>query len=334
VSELQVSNSDRLLSCFPEWKNLTFDKWVLETVQGYKIIFDDLPCQRKIPNKIKILDSEKLIIDKEVEKMLHEGAIKYSHHEDGEFLSNIFLVLKPNEEYRPILNLKKLNEFVHYDKFKQETFSFVLELVQPNDFFTSLDLRKAYWSIPIHESFHKYLKFEWRDQLYNFVCLVFGLSSAPYCFTKVLKPVYAFFRKMGIRCSYYIDDSINMHNDQAVCASNMALMSNKLESLGFVINEEKSVKIPAQRIVYFGYIIDSVLFMVFLPEKKLEKVKHFAKQILSKDRIKVRDLASFIGLVISTFFAVLEGPMHYRVLEHCKVDALRSLDDYGAEQFS
>ena len=153
MSELQVSNSDRLLSCFPEWKNLTFDKWVLETVQGYKIIFDDLPCQRKIPNKIKFLDSEKLIIDKEVEKMLHEGAIKYSHHKDGEFLSNIFLVLKPNEEYRPILNLKKLNEFVHYDKFKQETFSFVLELVKPNDFFTSLDLRKAYWSIPIHESF-------------------------------------------------------------------------------------------------------------------------------------------------------------------------------------
>lgn len=51
----------------------------------------------------------------------------------------IFLVTKPNGDLRPIINLRKLNEFVHYEKFKQETFSFVLELIQPNDFFTSLD---------------------------------------------------------------------------------------------------------------------------------------------------------------------------------------------------
>ena len=129
----------------------------------------------------------------------------------------------------------------------------MLELVQPNDFFTSLDLKKAYWSIPIDKQYFKYLKFEWRNKLYNFVCLCFGLSSAPYCFTKVLKPVYAFFRKMGIRCSYYIDDSINMHGEKEICRTNMDMMSKKLESLGFLINDEKSVKIPTQRITYFGY---------------------------------------------------------------------------------
>jgi hypothetical protein len=39
-------------------------------------------------------------------------------------------------------------------------------------------------------------------------------------------------------------------------------------SLGFKVNEEKSVFIPTQRIVFLGYIIDSVEFKVFLPKEK------------------------------------------------------------------
>lgn len=307
---------------------ITSDKWVLETIQGYRIVFDNPPYQKKPPNKISFNDYEKILIDNEVENMLKDGAITPTVHESNEFISNIFLVPKPNGEFRPIINLRSLNEFVHYQKFKQETFPFVLELVQPNDFFTSLDLKKAYWSIPIDKQYFKYLKFEWRNKLYNFVCLCFGLSSAPYCFTKVLKPVYAFFRKMGIRCSYYIDDSINMHGEKEICRTNMDMMSKKLESLGFLINDEKSVKIPTQRITYFGYIIDSVLFMVFLPENKICKVKKFGEHLLTKKLVKIRDLASFIGLIISTFFAILEGPLHYRTLERCKVQALKVTTDF------
>ena len=53
----------------------------------------------------------------------------------------------------------------------------------------------AYFSIPIHEDFQKYLKFFWEGQLYKFVCLPFGPASAPRIYTKVLRPVYAWLRK-------------------------------------------------------------------------------------------------------------------------------------------
>lgn len=96
-----------------------------------------------------------------------------------------------------------------YEHFKQETFSVILDLVQENDFMTSLDLKDAYFSISIHEDYQKYLKKIWEGQLYSFCCLPFGLSSAPRTFTKVLKPVFSWFRQ-GFRCSYFIDDSLNM----------------------------------------------------------------------------------------------------------------------------
>ena len=53
-----------------------------------------------------------------------------------------------------------------------------------------------------------------------------------------------------------------------------------IESLGFIINKEKSVLIPAQKIVFLGYVIDSVARTVSLPEEKLNKLK--SKQCLCR----------------------------------------------------
>ena len=43
-------------------------------------------------------------------------------------------------------------------------------------------------------------------EMYHFTCLPFGLSSAPWVFTKTLKPILALLRGMGMRLVAYIDD--------------------------------------------------------------------------------------------------------------------------------
>ena len=150
---------------------------------------------------------------------------------------------------------------------------------------------------------------------------------APRLFTKILKPIFAWFRHQGYRCSYYIDDSINMNRDnrdKTVCHSTTCTMANTMESLGFLINKGKSF----QRIVYFGYIIDSLQFKVFLPDKKLKKIINTAKLFLSSETDVIRLLASFIGFIINAFHAVLEAPLHYRTLEREKCAGLGSSKDY------
>lgn len=310
------------------WRLYTSDPWILQTVSGYQIDFDSCPIQQHIPKEIPFSDNEKILVDIEIQTLLKKGAIVPSFHEEGQFISTIFIVPKPNGKFRPVINLKYLNYFVTYEHFKQETFSVVLELIQKNDFFTSIDLKDAYFSIPIHSNFQKYLKFCWRGQLYKFVCLCFGLASAPRVFTKALKPIFSWFRHQGFRCSYYIDDSLNMNSVSAVCKQNAEVMSETLESLGYTINREKSVFVPTQRIVFFGFIIDSVLFKVFLPDDKVEKIIRLAKNLSSRKFVIVRDLASFIGLIISAFYAVLEAPLHYRPLEREKIKALGNTKDF------
>ena len=97
----------------------------------------------------------------------------------------------------------------------------------------------SYFSIFVKKDFQCFLKFSWQGQLYTFVCVLFGYSLAPRLFTKILKPIYAWFRCQGFRCSYYIDDSINMDKDKSACQKNALVMTETLESLGFFSKHRK-----------------------------------------------------------------------------------------------
>jgi len=58
----------------------------------------------------------------------------------------------------------------------------IKELLSPNDWMLKIDLKDAYFSVPIHASWRKYIRFEWQGSLYQFVCLCFGLGPAPRIF--------------------------------------------------------------------------------------------------------------------------------------------------------
>ena len=72
----------------------------------------------------------------------------------------------------------------------------------------SVDLRDAYYSIPIAIEDRKYLMFEWQGSYYQFTCLPNGLACTPRMFTKILKPVYSHLRMLGHTFMGHIDDSL------------------------------------------------------------------------------------------------------------------------------
>ena len=54
-----------------------------------------------------------------------------------------------------------------------------------------------------------------------------------------------------------------------------------------------------------------------------------AKSLISRENIVIRELASFIGLVINAFYAILEAPLHYRELERDKIAGLGISRDFS-----
>ena len=87
-----------------------------------------------------------------------------------------------------ILNLKKLNLYATKAHFKMDTLHTITKLIEKDCFMASIDLKDAYYSVPITRTDRKYLRFLWQGTLFQFTCLPNGLSCAPRKFTKLLKP--------------------------------------------------------------------------------------------------------------------------------------------------
>lgn len=307
------------------WKGITSDVFILNCISGYQLEFVETPVQHVLPREIRFNQTDKDNISAEVNRLLAIGAITKCRHEQGEFISNIFARKKQNGRTRVILNLKALNEFLAYEHFKMEHINFVTDLVNYGDYLGSLDLSDAYFAVPIHIDYWKYLKFKWNDNLYCYKVLVFGMSVAPRIFTRICKPVLARLRgEYGIRCSIYIDDMILINKAQNGLRRDIEIARALLVSLGFTINTEKSVLKPHTSLVHLGFKIDTLDLTLSIPDRKVALIENKCNVVLQNHlRIKIRDVASLIGYLISTLEATKWGKLFYRCLERDKVSALK-----------
>ncbi|XP_062596107.1 uncharacterized protein LOC134257519 [Saccostrea cucullata] len=160
------------------------------------------------------------------------------------------------------------------------------------------------------------------------------LASAPRLFTKLLKPVFATLRRLGHVIIGYIDDSLLIGNCIKECLDHVSETLALVESLGFVVNYEKSVLTPSTKIIFLGNVIDSELMIVYLTEERKESILEACKKLQTKSREKIREVAKVIGLVVASFSAVEFGQLFYRDMERAKTDALvQSQHDYDAFMF-
>ena len=180
----------------PAWKDINDDPEVLDWAEHCHLEFiDGVPLVQETDYKvIQFNDAESAIIDSEIVKLLNKGVIVESTNSQREFVSSIFLRLKKNGvDYRMILNLKELNTFIVYRHFKMDSLKTVTDLITQGCYMASVDIKDAYYTVPIATD-QQFLKFRWRDKLYQYTCLPNGLASAPRIFTKLLKPVFNIMR--------------------------------------------------------------------------------------------------------------------------------------------
>lgn len=89
-----------------------------------------------------------------------------------------------------------------------ENLKCAITLMSPNCYMASIDLKDTYHSVPIDTNHRKYLRFKWKNQLFQFTCLPNGLSSAPRIFTKLMKPAYSVLPCKGFENVGCIDDTL------------------------------------------------------------------------------------------------------------------------------
>lgn len=190
------------------WRKITNDSWVIASVQGIKIPLLEIPIQKHEPRPIRFSEGDQILMNEAVLNLADKNVIERCDEEYFQFISNIFMVPKPNGKVRIILDLSRFNDVVDKKHFKMTNIKTALSLVFPGTFMSSIDLQDAYFTFPIHVSDRKFLKFRWKNELWRFRALPMGISCAPIIFTKLISPIFAFLQRQGIQCFPYLDDCL------------------------------------------------------------------------------------------------------------------------------
>lgn len=326
-----VPFAGRLKFYLKAWSRITSNPTVLSWIQGYRIPFKGKPpsCHHIIKNNFP--SSEMPLVNLAIGDLLRLGAIIKSEPSPEQFISPIFLADKPNGGKRFILNLKNLNDSVECSHFKMDDLRTAIKLTHKNVYMSKIDLKDAYFVVPIHNDHQKFLTFQVEGQLYQFTCLPFGLCTAPLCFTKLMKPVISHLRTIGISLVNYLDDILIFGESYESCLIHTNTTANLLILLGFVINESKSTVIPTTCITFLGFLIDSVNLKIKLPNEKKNNIIRLASHYLNQKKCKIRDLAKFIGILVAACPGVKYGFLYCKALEREKFLALRKYNgNYNA----
>lgn len=100
------------------------------------------------------------------------------------------------------------------------------------------------------------------------------------------------------------------------------------ESLGFIVNYEKSQLIPKTTCKFLGFLLDSNNLSILLPDKKRKLIKNELLELKNTKTCTVRSFARVIGLLSSACPAVSYGLVHTKLFERVKYLQLKDTEDY------
>ena len=86
----------------------------------------------------------------------------------------------------------------------------------------------------------------------------------------------------------YSDDSYLQGDYYCSCLGNVLDTIRLLYYLGFLIQLEKSVLVPTQRLTFLGFILDSVLMRIYMNSEKIAKVFDLCSNLLRTQSPTIR----------------------------------------------
>ena len=188
--------------------------------------------------------------------------------------------------------------------------------MRQGDWACSIDLTDAYFHIPIHQTFRKYLRFAVLGEVYQFTSLPFGLVIAPRIFTMVMLEVAKVIRSTSCDLHQYLDDWLVLHPDPDVLAGRVLTLLTLLEDLGLMVNQENSELIPQQRFTFVGVLYDLTVGRAFPPLDRVQKIRTMVSSFLSQQTMTAGQWLSLVGLLGSVSDQVPLGRLRLRPLQY------------------
>ena len=312
VSNLPVGA--RLQNFWQTWLDLSAGPKIVQILkEGYTLPFRIRPNLTRSPTVVScyVNPHRNSYLLEALHQLIDKNAVELVHNPTSlGFFNRLFLVPKPNNKWRPILDLSNLNPFLKVEKFKMETLETIRTSLQQGECVTSIDFKDTYFHIPIQEQSRKYLRFFTQGRTYQFKALPFGLSTAPLEFTVVVNEVKLMAMHKGIRIHQYLDDWLVRARSHQVCLQHTQDLVKMCQDLGWLVNVEKSELEPKQVFDFVSYQFDLRSGRVRLTPDRWQSLQEKIRALLLLPTCPVRQFMSLIGLLTATEKQVHLGRLH------------------------
>ena len=247
-------------------------------------------------------------VSAEIVTLLNKGLISKVSHVPT-VVNPLTVASNSSGKLRMVLDCRHLNFCLHKFKVTYDDVNVARQIFSKGDFAIQFDLKSAYHHIEIFPDHRDYLGFYWKCSYYVFNVLPFGLSTAGYVFTKVLRHLVKYWRSNGIKVIMYLDDGIAVGNNKLKTVKVAEQIRSDLIKFGFLIAEEKSNWLPSQSVIWLGLCIDFNKAYIYLPHIRLTSIINGITTILNsnvygKCMVRARKLASIIGAIQSARAAI------------------------------
>ncbi|XP_078025738.1 uncharacterized protein LOC144463846 [Epinephelus lanceolatus] len=303
------------------WLALGADPWVVSTMtHGYRIQLSCRPPVTRKPTFTTVSDPQRrLVLEAELSTLLEKAAIREvasGDHQVG-FFSRYFLTPKKDGGLCPILDLRGLNRYLQPLRYRFLTVPRVRQAVTAEDWFATIDLKDAYFQIPIWRGHWRFLCFGFAGRVYEFQMLPFGISLAPRTFSRCMDAALSPLRQRGIRILNYLDDWLVCAVSEEQCHHHVALLLEHVQRLGLRLNYKKSRLQPSQVMTFLGMVLDSRRATVTLTLERQPALRTCLALFQLHARVNWGLCLRLMGLMAATVQVVPLALLHMWPVQRC-----------------
>ena len=167
--------------------------------------------------------------------------------------SPVVLVSKEGGGHRMTLDLRSLNSVTRSDAYAMHRVDEMLACLSGATVFSSIDLTKGYWQIPVAPEDRDKTAFHGPDGLYRCKRAPFGEKNSGATFQRAMDTVLG--DLLWKNCLSFVDDVFIFSNSLEDHLRDLDQVFSKLRAAGFTINPSKVVLFQ-KRIKFLGFIIE------------------------------------------------------------------------------
>lgn len=277
------------------WKHIGANEFVINTIKhGYVISFLQTPTSMLFKNN-KSANVHSKFVNEAISELLNIGCIIETPFQP--FVVNpLSIAVQSSGKKRLILGLSKLNVFIKKERIKFEDWKVALNYFTKDYYQFKFDLKSGYFHYDVCTKQQTYLGFYLNNKFYCFTVLAFGLSSAPYLFTKCLRPIVKYWRENAVDIVLYLDDGLGIGKHKQEASECSSFVKTSLLKAWFLINMDKSIFEPVQCLKWLGLVWDSSDFSISISDRRITSLVDILNNF---PNFTARKLAQVTGKVIS-----------------------------------